>query len=145
VILDYDLQFSDSQALTATAIGANVVDLGANPTTRDIGTGEEVYLVVQVDTELDSAGDAATLVITLESDSTADLATSATTHYSSGTIAEATCAAGAELVKVRLPAGAYERYLGIRYTVAVENFTSGAISAFLVKDVQADAILPDAL
>ena len=143
--LDKEIEFSDSQALTATAISANVYDRGSTPTLADIGVGEDVWVVVQVDTELDSAGDAATLVITVESDSTADLATSPTVHISSGTILEASCGAGEQLLAVRLPAGSYERYIGVRYTVAVENFTSGAISAFVVKDLQADAILPDAL
>jgi hypothetical protein len=49
--LDKQLEFSDSQAVTATAISTNVVDLNTAfnyNTGVDIGTGEDVYLVLQV-------------------------------------------------------------------------------------------------
>jgi hypothetical protein len=36
-----------------------------------------------------------------------------------------------------LPAGNYERYLGVRYTVAAGPLTAGAFDAFLTTDVQA--------
>lgn len=142
--MDAEIEFSDSQAVTASAISTNVYDRGAAPTLADIGTGEDLTLVVQVDTLPVSAG-ASTLIVTLESDSTADLATSATTHYTSASFLKAALAAGTEVARVHLPAGSYERYIGIRYTVGVADYTAGAFSAYVVKDAQADAILPDAL
>lgn len=139
-------QFSDAQAVTATAISENVMDLGASPTTRDIGNGQPVYLVVQTQTTATDTGSDATLTITLESDSTADLATSATVHYSSGAIAFADFAtAGTQFVAVALPMGDYERYLGVRFTVAAGPLTAGNFDAFLTTDVQRQAYLPDAL
>lgn len=137
MLIDRQNQFSDAVALTATAI-SHVIDLGplgGSPTAnliRDIGAGKTLYLHILVTTVLDSSGEGATLVATLESDSTANLATSATVHWTSGTIAEATLATGYWVAKgVAIPSGAYERFLGVRYTVAVENFTSGNVSAWL--------------
>ena len=135
--------FSDAQAVTATAISTNVLDLNAAsnsnvPLLQDIGVGEaSVYLVVMTTTTATDSGSDATLTITLESDSTANLATSATVHYSSGALAFAAFAtAGTILVQIPLPLGDYERYLGVRYTVASGPLTAGAFTAFLTKDIQ---------
>ncbi len=139
MLLDSLLQFSDPQALTATAISENVIDLGplggatAN-LIRDIGAGEPLHLSILVTTTLDSSGEAATLTTTLESDSVVGLDDSATVHWTSGSIVEATLAAGYWIAQgIIIPPGAYERYLGLRYTVGTENFTSGAVKAWLHK------------
>lgn len=139
MILDAENEFSDAQAVTSTAISSNVIDLGPvnHNTTRDIGTGEEVYLVVITQTAATDTSSDATLTVSLESDSTADLATSATVHYTTGALAFAAFSpAGTVLAMVRLPAGNYERYLGVRYTVASGPLTAGNFDAFLTKDVQ---------
>lgn len=134
-MIDAQNRFSNQQALTATAI-SNVIDLGplggaAPNTIRDIGAGTPLYLFVKVDEMLDSAAEGASLTATLESDDDAGLG-SASVHWSSGSIAEATLNAGAWIAKgVPIPAADYQRYLGMRYTVAGENFTSGKISAWL--------------
>lgn len=49
MLLDKQEEFSDSQAVTATGATAatNILDTGA---AHDIGIGEPIYLVVQVDT-----------------------------------------------------------------------------------------------
>lgn len=138
--VDKQTEFSDSQAVTVTAISTNVLDLTQGQsglTTIDIGTGENFYLVVQVDTAATAAG-AATVVFSLESDSTVDLATSPTVHWTSAAVPKATLVAGYEVIKLKLPSDSYERYLGLRYTVATGPLTAGAFSAFLTKDVQAN-------
>jgi hypothetical protein len=43
--------------------------------------------------------------------------------------------AGTILAAVKLPAGEYERYMGVRYTVASGPLTAGNFDAFLVKDL----------
>ncbi len=142
MILDQENTLSDQQALTATAISTNVIDLGplggfptAN-TFRDIGASDDaLWLYVLVMTALASAGHAATLTVTLESDDNTSLP-SATTHWTSGAIAEASLVAGYEVVKAPIPPGQYQRYLGVRYTVGTENFTSGKVSAFIATCVQ---------
>ena len=143
MILDKFLEFSDAQAVTSTAISTNVVDLaplgngvGTN-TVRDIGSGEDVYLIVRTIEAATDSGSDATLTVTLESDSTENLATSPTVHFSTGALAFAAFSpAGAEVAKIKLPAGDYERYLGVRFTVASGPLTGGKFDAFLVKDAQ---------
>jgi hypothetical protein len=135
--VDKQAEFSDAQAVTATAISTNVMDLvsnssGKNPI-RDIGTGQDVYLVVTTTVQPTAAG-AATVTVTLESDDNVGL-TSATVHFTSKTFALADMAPGANMVAIKLPAGNYERYLGVRYTVATGPLTAGNFDAFLTTDV----------
>ena len=140
MLLNSQEVFSDAQAVTSTAISTNVIDLNpvAGPNTlQDVGSGEAIYLVVVTETTATDTSSDATLTVTLESDSTENLATSATVHYSTGAIAFAGFAtAGTVLAAIKLPAGSYERYLGVRYTVASGPLTAGKFDAFLVKDVQ---------
>ena len=143
MIIDKELEFSDGQAVTASAISTNVVDTGAAPTLKDIGQGLPLYLVIQVDDTALAAG-AATVDFSIESDSTADLATSATVHTTSGAIGKATLVAGYQFA-LALPISDYERYVGVRYTVATGPLTAGEFSAFLTTDVQKNVIYPDAL
>lgn len=143
MILDKFNEFADAQAVTSTAISQNVIDLaplgggtGTN-TVRDIGSGEDVYLVVRTVQAATDSGSDATLTVTLESDSTENLATSPTVHFSTGAMAFAAFSpAGAELAAIKLPAGNYERYLGVRFTVASGPLTAGTFDAFLTKDAQ---------
>lgn len=131
-------EFSDGQVVTSSAISTNVIDLTLGQsglTTIDIGNGEDIFLVIMVDTTVTQTG-SGTVTFTLESDSTANLATSATVHWTSGAIPKATLVAEYRVVAMRLPLGDYERYLGVRYTVS-ETLLTGAFSAFLTKDPQA--------
>ena len=138
MILDERLEFADAAAIAlnignAIAPNTDVIDLGATPTLRDIGNGEPMYLVLQVDTAFVGAG--ASITFDLVSDSTANLATSKTTHATTGAIAVATWAAGYTKV-IPLPVEAtYERYLGLWMTVATANVTAGKLNAFLTHDV----------
>lgn len=124
--------FSEGQAVTATAISANVIDLGpmGGNAVRDIGTGEPKYVVLTVGTAFTAAG-AATDTITIESADNAALSSSPVVHASTGAIAVATLAAGYQLV-VPLPPGGYKRYLGLRHTIATGPMTAGTITAQVV-------------
>lgn len=136
MILDKTNEFSDGQTVTATAISTNVIDLnpsGANDE-LDIGAGEPVWLVVQVDETATAAG-AATVTVSLES-SAAPGMTSPRTHITTGAVALADLTAGSEIARFRLPGGDYLRYLGVRYTVGTGPLTAGKFSAFIVKDAQ---------
>lgn len=142
MILDSQLVLSDSQAVTSTAISANVYDtnvIGGPNTTQDIGAGEPLYLVVSTVVAATDTGSDATLTITLESDSAATLASSPVVHFSTGAIAFANFAtAGTRLLAIRLPNANYKRYLGIRYTVASGPLTAGQFDAYLTHDLQAN-------
>ena len=142
MILDKFLEFSDAQAVTATAISTNVVDLaplgngvGTN-TVRDIGAGEDLYLIVRTLTAATDVGSDATLTVTFESSATENL-NSSTVHFSTVALAFAAFSpAGTELVRIALPGGNYQRYIGVRYTVANGPLTAGTFDAFIVKDAQ---------
>lgn len=143
MIFDERTEFADALAVTASAI-SDVIDLGAAPTLQDLGNGEPLYLVVQVDEAATAAG-AATVTFSLESDSTANLATSATVHATTAAIPKATLVAGYTAWILPLPIADYERYLGVRFTVATGPLTAGKFNAFLTRDVSKWAALPDAL
>jgi hypothetical protein len=147
MIIDALARFSSDQAVTSTAI-SNVIDLNPNGgpnTLKDLGAGKPLYLVIITKTACTDSGSDATVAFSLESDSTADLATSATVHWTSGAIAFAAFSpAGTRVAAVALPISkTYERYLGVRYTVASGPLTAGAFDAFLVSDVQSWAAYAD--
>lgn len=150
--VDSQLEFSDAQAVTATAISTNVYDLftmgvgggtsDVSPNTRlDIGAGENVYLVVSTQTAATDSGSDATLTISFETADDAALSTNAQVVYSTSALAFAAFSpAGTNLVKVKLPLFAYRRYIGVRYTVASGPLTAGNFDAFLTTDVDANRI-----
>lgn len=147
MIIDKLTEFADAGACyvnVGTAVVGDVIDLGASPTLKNIGGGEPIYLVIQVDTTI--VGATSTSEFKLVSDSTADLATSPTLHYSSGALPVATVVAGYQVCCVPLPSSAtYERYLGVTVTSAVANTTAGKANAFLTLTPPSWAALPDAL
>jgi hypothetical protein len=140
MILDELLEFADAstdiQASTGTTLIGDVIDLGATP--QDFGHGQPMYLVIQIDTDIDSAADGATVQFTLASDAAAAIATdgSASEHLLTDTFAEATLVAGFQQT-FPLPVGdgiPYERYLGVLATIGGEAVTAGAVNAFLTFD-----------
>jgi hypothetical protein len=148
MILDERTEFADAAAIAlnignAIAPNTDVIDLGATPTLKDIGTGCCLFLVLQVDTAF--VGATATIQFQLASDSTADLATSKTIHVDTGAIAVATWAAGYTKVYALPQEATYERYLGLWMTVATANVTAGKLNAFLTTDVSRWTAYPDAV
>lgn len=138
MIMDKLAEFCDATALSTAGTGlaaiGSTIDLG-NPA-RDIGNGQQLYLVITVDTAVTSGG-AATVSFQLVSDSVTPpaAASTETLHWASHAIPKATLVAGYKLV-VPLPSvnPAYERYLGIQQNVAVAALTAGKINAFLTMD-----------
>lgn len=138
MLLDERLEFADATALstagTGRALVGDVIDLG---TARDIGQGEQLYLVIQVTTAVTSAG-AATVSFELASDAAAAIATdgSATVHHATSAIGKATLTSGYVATVIALPreGQAYERYLGILQNVGTAALTAGAVNAFLTTD-----------
>jgi len=136
--LDTLLEFSDSQAVTVTANSTNIVDLysgspqGQKNALRDVGTGDDLYLMVQVDTTFVGG---TSITPSLQSATSADLLTSPVTHITLPTYTTAQLTAGITLASVRLPKDSYKRYLGVVWT-AVGTYTAGALSAFVTTDQQ---------
>lgn len=137
MILDERNEFCDATALNTGVAGSylvgDVIDLGA--TSSDIGNGEPMYLVIQVDTAATSGG-AATGQFHLCSDAQAAIAVdgSATYHFSTSAIPVASLVAGYRVAVVALPHGTYERYLGVVQTTGTAAFTAGKVNAFLTHD-----------
>jgi hypothetical protein len=135
MIRDQQNMFSRSQAITADAISEHVIDLepnGGPNLTKNIGAGNPLYLHILVMTTLTDADGTPTLTVTLESDDNTTLS-SATVHATVATaVTEATLVAGYWIAQgYALPAGNYQRYLGLRYTTNTADFDGGTVSAWL--------------
>ncbi len=101
---------------------------------RDIGTGEELYIVVAVVTALTDGGSNTGTVVALEGDSTTSFSPDGTRDLF--TFAQAAAAGTVKFARLQ-PGGAPEQYqyLRLKYTPAGANLTGGAFDAFLTKDI----------
>lgn len=143
MIVDTYNEFGDNKALNTGAAGSyligNVIDtlpdaggVGANITSGLGADRSNLYLVIQVTTTATSGG-SATGQFSLCSDAQAAIAVdgSQTIHYTGPAIAVATLVAGYRYCVVPLPAGTYERYLGVVQTTGTAAFTAGKVDMFL--------------
>lgn len=132
MILDKRNEFADATAIGTSGTGlqlvGDVIDLG----TDGINDVDHIEFYVQVDTAITSDGNA-TAQFVLASDAQAAIATdgSATVHFQSAVIPKASLVAGYEAVKVTLPKGQYERYLGLLVNVGTAAATAGKVNAGL--------------
>lgn len=140
MITDSALVFSSSQAVTASAASTDYLDLGA---IRDIGTGENLYLVVSCTVAMTDSGSDSTVTVTIETDDNSSFS-SATAAQTIGTFA-AVSAVGTKLVARLQPFKINERYARVYYTLANGNLTTGSFDALIVKDIDAQAYYADAV
>ena len=146
MIMDERLEFADAVSVAAaagTALIGDVIDLGS--VHRDIGGGQDVFLVITTDTEIITGGSAGTIKFQLVSDAQAAIATdgSATVHIDTGTFVTGAANAndnqlnaGGIIFMGRLPneGKVYEEFLGILCVTATTTTTAGKINAFLTLD-----------
>lgn len=129
MILDKLLLVSSAQALTATAVSTDVIDLAV---ARDMSPGEPIKGFVDVVTALLSAG-SSTLQVQVQGST--DNSTFST-YWESEAIAKASITAVGSRIDFELPrptpGRALPRYLRLNYVVATADFTAGAITAGLV-------------
>ena len=149
MILDKLLEFSDGQGvISATTISSNVVNLGS-PTVRDLGAGEQLWLVIQVDATGTGAG---TLQASLVSGADIGLQNAPVTHYASPAFVGSDMVIGGTLTCIPLGSSGslgatyaaapnYKRYLGIQYTIA-STVGNVKLSAFITKNPQLNASYP---
>ena len=131
MLIDKSLEFSDKQVVTATANGTTVVDLmlDKDGVVRDIGHGTPLYVISHVVSTFSDVGSDSTVTVALVTSATSDLA-SPTTLATLG-VFPALAVAGTRL-QYALPVGlAYKEFLGITYTVANGNLTTGTITTYL--------------
>lgn len=132
MILSANNLFSDDQAVTATAISTNVIDLGAPDTpygaaaaiNQDIGKGAGIPVLAQVTADFATL---TSLTITLETSAAAGLTSPVV--LAEETVAVADLLAGKQMFNQVVPNGAALRYLGFRYTVTGSDATAGTITA----------------
>lgn len=132
MILDALLQLSAAQAVTASAVSINTIDLGSN---RDLGPGKNLFVVWGVDETATAAG-AATVTFQVITSAAAALTTPSVVAQTDA-IGKAELTAGRKLFAQRIdpailaaqPNG--QRYLGCQYTVATGPLTAGKFTAYV--------------
>lgn len=132
MIQDALFQFSSAQAITAAAASTNYVDLGA---VRDIGTGQALYVMVNVTVAFTDGASDSTLDVSVYGDST----TTFTPDGQDKLFTIPALAAAGALYFARLNPGAASlqyRYIELYYSPNNGNLTTGTISAALVSDIQ---------
>lgn len=133
MIYDRSLLMSNAQAITASAVSTDVIDLGAtgivfgNSTAlvRDIGRGYEIPLRVQV---VQAFNTLTSLTVRVQTDDNSGFST-AKTVATSQAIPLASLAVGYVFEEIALIVGVNERYLRLDYVVAGTNPTLGQITA----------------
>lgn len=132
MITDSQLTLSSSQAVTASAVSGNTIDLVS---IRDAGAGEEFNAYVNVEIAATAAG-AATVNFQIISSASANLS-SPTILGQTDAIPKASLTVGAQII-IPVPRSFInqlgQRYLGLQYTVSTGPLTAGTFSAGLVLD-----------
>ena len=126
MILDYENMFSNDQAITATAVSANVVDLG--PEAGD-GAGRKVAIAVTED-----FATLTSLTIALQTDDV-EAMSGATDVLTTEAFPAAELVVG-KVIEVPVPSMVMERYTRLNFTVGGSNATAGKVKAGIVLDVQ---------
>ncbi|MBK8772251.1 MAG: hypothetical protein IPM06_17765 [Rhizobiales bacterium] len=126
MMTDALLQLSAAQAVTASAVSTNTIDLG---TARDIGPGRQLYAVITVDETATAAG-AATVDFQLITSAAAALS-SPTIIGATSPIGKAELTAGRKPIVIPIPSANLnaqpigQRYFGLQFTVATGPLTAG--------------------
>lgn len=146
MLLSKEQNFSEAQALTATAASTNIIDLGSTGTVlkapaalvRDIGKGKRIDILVQLD--VDSGGTSPTLDVALQVDTVENFA-SPTTVASAQQVAGGS--AGDRVSLYWVPEGSNQRYLRLNYTLGgtspTYTVTAGIVAADQTNDTVAGA------
>lgn len=131
MITDKLLRVSEDQAVTATAVSTDKIDLSV---ARDIGEGENLYMNFAVTTAM-AGGTSLAFEIVVADD--AALTSNVTVVGSSGPVLTAAMTAGFNTaVRINPSIGSLgKRYVGARYT-AVGTFSAGKVTADIVHGIQ---------
>lgn len=122
--LDKQNQFSAAQAITATAVSTNIIDLGD---AKDHAPGHKLPLNAKVVTTFASN---TSLTVALQTDDNTSFS-SATVVSQTGAVPVATLVAGYDFT-IGVPFEGLERYIRLNYTIGGSNATAGAVTAGIV-------------
>lgn len=131
------LQLSSVQAVTASAVSANCIDLAR---AADASAGEPLYIAITVDQTVAAAG-AATVNFQAISSPNANLS-SPTVLAQTGAIPKAELTYGRRPIVLMVPRHVLtsqlfgQRYLALQYTVGTGPLTAGQFTANVVVDAQ---------
>jgi len=133
MIIDALTLVSNAQAVTASAVSTNTIDLSQ---ARDVGAGQELCFTVTVDENFATATSVEVQVI---SSAAANLGTP-TVLSSTGALAIAQLTAGRKPIELKVgrailnaqPIG--QRYLGLNYVVSGSNATAGKFTAAIYSE-----------
>ena len=133
MITDKLLRVSEDQAVTASAVSTNTIDLSV---ARDIGEGKKLIMNFAV-TEAATASGSATVTFQVIGSASADLS-SPVVLGSTGAIAKADLTLGTNIavdINSLIGSKGY-RYIGANYVVATGPLTAGKFTADIVETVQ---------
>lgn len=136
MMTDALLQLSAAQAVTASAVSTNTIDLSV---VRDVGPGNTLFAVITVDVAATAAG-AATVNFQVISSAAAAL-TSPTVLVQTDALAKTELTAGRRPIYVGIPASVLaalpigQRYIGVQYTVGTGPLTAGSFSAAITNSM----------
>lgn len=133
--VDNNLVLSDAQAVTATAASSKSVDFAT--ALRNIGSGNEIELVVNVATACSSS---TATTVTFAIQDSADNSSFADVVVSPA-VSAASLTLGAEPFRTLLPR-TLRRYVQVNYTVATGSLAAGAFTAYLTDERQDNVARP---
>lgn len=134
MILDRENAFSIQQALTATAVSTDLIDLSQ---LRQVGFGKDLYLVLNVDVA--AGGTSPTLQVNVQTDDNAAFS-SAATALASPTYTQAQLGLSTQIV-LPMPQQGWERFIRLQYVLGGTSPTI-TLSAHLVENYQQDVKYP---
>ena len=133
MFIDQNLRVSTAQAVTATAVSSDTIDLSQ---AREIGEGADLFFVFTI---TETFATLTSLTFEVVTDDNASLS-SPTVIAATGaiTLASGNLAAGKQHVVAIPPqiASLGERYLGARYTVGGSSATTGKVTADITHNIQ---------
>lgn len=121
--IDAQLQFSQAQVVTATAVSTNAIDLGKD---RNIGIGKPMAILITVGSAAVTAG---TLTIQVQADTTSAFG-APVTAATSVALATATLVAGFKYIIVLPPDLLTDRWMRLNYVIV--TITTVTLTAELV-------------
>ena len=124
-MIDSQLEFSSYQAITATSVSTNIIDLGK----REISFGTPVPLMIMV---MEDFNNLTSLKVAVETSETANMASAV--ELASATVALANLKEGKILPLNFMPAG-NKGFVQLKYTVTGTAPTTGKISAHITDGI----------
>lgn len=133
MIIDYENELSNAQAVTDTAASTNYIDFGD---AKDHAKGNPLMLEVSVDTAAVSGG-SSTVDFQLEFDTTTTFTPDKTVDLAIA-VPKDTLVAGYKVFRGSIPEYGTYRYMRLKYTVNTADLTAGAFSARIVEAFQSN-------